>query len=334
MPDVGRARSRWLSWLVGLALIVTLIVVIVSSAEERQLYQLTRQARPWWLLVALALQAATYFFQGEIWRVVTRAAGFSLAARTASWLGLGKLFLDQALPTAGISGNVLMVKNLEGRGVPRPVALAGVVVDTVSCYATYVVALVAALVITVARKEASGIVLWVSIAFVAGAAAATVGVLVLTGTRAGALADKVRRLAPLRRGLELLEAADAHLARSPRLIALASLYQLAILLLDAATIWSLIAGFGAHATASGVFASFMISTLFRMVGVIPGGLGVFEAASVLTLKLVGVAGPVALAATLLFRGLSFWLPLLPGVWSARRGSRIHRPSHGQRASTR
>lgn len=28
--------------------------------------------------------------------------------------------------------------------------------------------------------------------------------------------------------------------------------------------------------------------------------------------------PVALAATLLFRGLSFWLPMPPGLWLARR----------------
>jgi len=50
----------------------------------------------------------------------------------------------------------------------------------------------------------------------------------------------------------------------------------------------------------------------------PGGLGAFEAASVLTLKVIGVSAPVALAATLLFRGLSFWLPMLPGFWFARR----------------
>jgi len=32
----------------------------------------------------------------------------------------------------------------------------------------------------------------------------------------------------------------------------------------------------------------------------------------------GIEVPVALAATLLFRGLSFWLPMLPGVLLARR----------------
>jgi uncharacterized membrane protein YbhN (UPF0104 family) len=108
--------------------------------------------------------------------------------------------------------------------------------------------------------------------------------------------------------------------------------QAAILLVDAGTLWVLIAALGATAAPAGVFASFMISTLFRIVGFVPGGLGVFEAASVLTLKVIGVGLPVALAGTLLFRGLSFWLPMLPGLWFARRavaapvGDGGHQPS--------
>jgi Mg2+-importing ATPase len=93
---------------------------------------------------------------------------------------------------------------------------------------------------------------------------------------------------------------------------------LAIVLLDAATIWFLIRALGTDAPMSGVFASFVISTLFRTIGILPGGLGTFEAASVLTLKLVGVSVAVALSATLLFRGLSFWLPMIPGLFLSRR----------------
>ena len=54
------------------------------------------------------------------------------------------------------------------------------------------------------------------------------------------------------------------------------------------------------------------------VGIVPGGLGTFEATSVWTLNMMGVAIPIALAATLLFRGLSFWLPMVPGWWVSRR----------------
>ena len=119
-------------------------------------------------------------------------------------------------------------------------------------------------------------------------------------------------------GLRLLSEADPRLARSRRLFVEACACQLAVILLDAATIWVLLLALGATAPPGGVFVSFMISTLFRLIGVAPGGLGIFEATSVLTLKMMGVALPIALSATLLFRGMSFWLPLVPGLWFSRR----------------
>jgi hypothetical protein len=36
------------------------------------------------------------------------------------------------------------------------------------------------------------------------------------------------------------------------------------------------------------------------------------------LSLLGVSVEAAPAGTLLLRGLSYWLPMLPGIWLARR----------------
>ena len=42
----------------------------------------------------------------------------------------------------------------------------------------------------------------------------------------------------------------------------------------------------------------------------------------------GIAVEAALAATLLLRGFTFWLPMLPGVWLARREMAGHpMPGH-------
>jgi len=321
-PRRSRFRTaRWLSWLFGGAILAVVVVVGLRFSEERELYRIARDARPWWMLFALLLQSGTYLFQGQIWRIVTRAAGASLSLRAAYGLSVGKLLVDQVLPSAGVSGNVLMVRALESRGISRPVVMAGVVVDTASCYGTYVLGLGAALVITLIHHHATGLVLFTSIPFVLGGIGVTVAVLALPGRRAGPVVQRVARVGPLRKALAFFAQADLSIARRPKLLLEASACQLAILLLDAATIWTLIEALGATAQPSGVFASFMISTLFRIVGFVPGGLGAFEAASVLSLKMIGVGLPVALAATLLFRGLSFWLPMLPGLWFARHAAR-------------
>jgi Mg2+-importing ATPase len=83
-------------------------------------------------------------------------------------------------------------------------------------------------------------------------------------------------------------------------------------------IWVAARALGVVASPGGVFASFMVSRLFRTIGIMPGGLGTFEASSVMTLKSIGLPLPVGISATLLFRGLSFWLPMIPGLICARR----------------
>ena len=103
-----------------------------------------------------------------------------------------------------------------------------------------------------------------------------------------------------------------------RLQATASCYQALTFLLDAATLWMLMRSLGAIAPFSQIFACFMIANLFRTVSFIPGGLGTFEAAALYMMKSAGVPVGVGLAAALLFRGITFFLPMAPGMWIAHR----------------
>jgi Mg2+-importing ATPase len=294
------------------------VLVALHFSEGRQFVRLATQARPGWILVAALLQAATYLGQGQIWRLVTHAGNVAIGVATAYRLSVARLFIDQALPSAGLSGTIVMVKSLELRGVPIPVVMAGVAIDTASCYTSYVIGLLAALVVSLVAQQGTRLVLLTAIPFVPLAVGITVGFIGLAGRPAGPFAHRLARFRFLRKGLRLLAEADPRLVRSRRLFLEACACQLLVILLDAATIWVAILALGATAPVGGVFVSFMISTLFRLIGVAPGGLGIFEATSVLTLKMMGVAIPIALSATLLFRGMSFWLPLIPGLWFSRR----------------
>lgn len=315
---------RWLPWFFGAAMLATVVFVALHFSEARQFSQLLQRAEPWWLLVAVALQAATYVAQGETWRAVARAVHWPFDVKTAYQLSLAKLFTDQALPSLGISGSVVMAQALQVRGMPRPAVMSGVIVTTVSYHASYAVSLAAALIVAAAKHEtrvivtvAAGVWVLIEVAISAGALA-----LAGHGARRGAL---LHRIKPLRGALKFFEDADPTLSRSVPLLLETTAYQIMIFVLDAATIWVLIAALGERAGLGGVFASFVFSTLFRTIGVVPGGLGTFEATSVLTLKMAGVSVPAALSATLLFRGLSFWLPMLPGLWLSRRFTKARRP---------
>lgn len=315
-PRTMRRPVHWFSWIFGFAMLAAVIVAALHFSEEQELVRIAQRAQPWWLGIAIVLQAGTYLAQGEAWRVVTRTAGVVVPWTAAFKLSLAKVFIDQAVPSAGISGTVLVARALEQRGVSRAVVMASVVVNIVSSYAAYVLTLALALVLTLAGGSSNPPTIAAAIFFMACSVALIAATLSLSGRkRVGA--KWVRRVPPLWRALSLLGEADSTLAHSLPLIFKSGVFQLGIVLLDAATVWVLIRSLGEVASPAGVFASFMVSSLLRTIGIIPGGLGVFEAASVVTLKLVGVSVPVALAATLLFRGLSFWLPMVPGLVFSR-----------------
>jgi uncharacterized membrane protein YbhN (UPF0104 family) len=66
---------------------------------------------------------------------------------------------------------------------------------------------------------------------------------------------------------------------------------------------------GAEPQPSLVLLAYTAAAVLALIPLTPGGLGFVEAGLVGTLKLAGVAAPAALAATLLYRIVSFWLPL-------------------------
>jgi P-type Mg2+ transporter len=310
--------SRWLSWAVGVALVIGICVATLHFSEAQQIAHIAQRAQPWWLLLALLLQVLTYLSQGEIWKAIGDSASFRLSRGLTFRLSLAKLFIDQALPSAGISGTAAVAKHLEQRGMRKPAVMASVVVNIISYFGTYIVLLLLALLLPVPGSATTHAALMLATTiFIAGSLALVLVLFMLPG-RAGRIVGYLSRLRSLQTFAKSFHEADAKLVRQPRLLLTACVFQATIIGLDAATIWAIVKALGADASGAAVFSSFMISNLFRTLGVLPGGLGAFETSSVLTLQLVGVPLPVALSSTLLFRGLSFWLPMIPGMWLSRQ----------------
>ena len=107
-------NAYWLSWMLGAAILVAVIYAAVHASEGRAFVAVAERAKPWWLVLAVCLQGATYLAQGEIFRRVPRAAGYHLPLTAAYELSLTKLFIDQALPSAGIGSTIVVARALEG----------------------------------------------------------------------------------------------------------------------------------------------------------------------------------------------------------------------------
>jgi glycosyltransferase 2 family protein len=64
--------------------------------------------------------------------------------------------------------------------------------------------------------------------------------------------------------------------------------------------------------------SFILASVVATLSPIPLGLGSFEGTCTGLLHLTGGRLEASLAATLILRGLTLWLPMLPGLWLIRR----------------
>jgi Mg2+-importing ATPase len=329
--STGR-KTGWLSWLIGGAIFGAVVSATLRIGDAQELLRLLHRVEPGWVLLAALIQATTYISESQVWRAAARAGGSAVPLSTAYQLSIAKLFVDQSVPSGGLSGTLLYVEGLRRSGTPKSVAISALIVDAFSYYCAYALCVAAALVLAVTQKNINATVAAIAVAFVIVSTAFAVGVLLQLGRPTGTLRRALGRYRLMRKALNLVRDVDPALAHNPRLLARAIGWQISIQLLDTATVWVLLLAFGSRVEPGMVFTSYMFSALFRTLSFTPGGLGTFEAASVVILRTAGVPLETAFAATVLFRGLNFWVPMIPGLWCARRVMRFRGP-FSQRRST-
>jgi uncharacterized protein (TIRG00374 family) len=314
-PTPRRAR---LAWVTGVLLLLAMVLVVTHRAEEEEIAQLLRRAQPAWLLVAAALQALTYVSAAAVWHRALVRHPDGLRLREIVPLGLAKLFTDQALPSAGVSGTLLVVRSFRRRGVPNGRAVAAVLLGLLGFYVSFLIATLGAVAILWREGELRLLILVPAGVLCLLAAGLPLGVLLLRRRAARSVPGWIERLPGVRELAAALQESSSEGVLVPRLLLEATLLQLAIFVLDALTLDAALRAVGTPGTLAVAFASFVVGSLVATLGMVPGGLGTFEAACVAVLHLHGVSVEAALAGTLLLRALSFWLPMLPGFAIARR----------------
>jgi uncharacterized membrane protein YbhN (UPF0104 family) len=318
-PEDKRAIGGWWRrWFFALLLVAALVFAALHWGDVEEFAELISKAQPIWLLGALALQLLTYLSLSTEWWLVLKRGGNPLPLSALFPITITKLFADQVVPTAGVSGNVLLVDRLKVRGVSRPNAIAAVILAILSYYASYAVVALAAVILLWLRSEISWpLIAAISVFFVV-AAAIPAGTLWLQGKGRDAIPAWLERWSGPKELLKMLGEAPEELVRDPRLISQLALLNAAVFLLDSATMMLCLLALGGEAPFDAAFVALVIASIVVTIGPIPLGLGSFEAASIGTLRLMGIPFEAAVSATLLYRGFALWLPLVGGLILSRR----------------
>jgi uncharacterized protein (TIRG00374 family) len=304
-------------WALGIAAIAAVIVAATRGGEAREFARLLRGMRPAWIFAAVALQAATYACDASIWLQVLSCAGSPQPFRRMFRLSIAKVFTSQALPSGGVSGDVVVVRALAKYGVPLDASMTALVIGLFGFYAAFAVCALSAAIVFYASGAGSGAVRAIVLPFSLVMVALPALLAWLVRSSHAARRSRWSRIPGLARVLDALGRARMDLVRRRSLLARSTMWQIATFLFDAATLLVMLAAFGNTAPAADVFAAFMLASAAELVGPVPGGLGAFEGGCIIGLHAFGVPIATALLATLMLRGFTFWLPMIPGFFIAR-----------------
>ena len=285
---------------------LVLIVLSIGVAEllrradrSRSAWHLLRSPAPGWLALCVAATAATYGMAAIGMIGATRAR---LRAGTTLVVQIASAFTNRLAP-AGVGGTAINVRFLERNGVQRADAVASV---TLNAAAGLIVHVIAFLVILPFFGGLSGDI---DPPDDAAALVALIVALVVAGIVMWARIVPHRWKEPLRTARRTLVAT----LRMPRRAAALFGGSAGVTAAHTLAVWCALRSVGATTPVLDVAIVYLGAAAIGSISPTPGGLGAFEAALVTGLTRVSTPASTAAAAVVIYRLISFWLPVLPGL---------------------
>jgi uncharacterized membrane protein YbhN (UPF0104 family)/tRNA A-37 threonylcarbamoyl transferase component Bud32 len=296
-----RIRLRTLATLVAS---VAAAYLLAGELARASLASVLRSANWRWGIAALALSAVTYV-----------GAAVSLSGFVAERLSFFRTLLAQLagsfvtlVTPAAVGGAALNIRYLQRRKIPAPVAAASVGVSQVVAFVLHILLIVvfAALAGTSAKNPIQP-PRWAYFVL----AGLVVVALVVFAVPAGRRLVRARMSPTLDQVLPRLLEVAQHPRQLARGIGGALLLSLAYIFCLAACV----AAFGRSVPVASIGVVYLTGSALGSIIPTPGGIGAVEAALTAGLTAAGLPGAVAVSAVLLFRLVTFWLPV-PFGWAA------------------
>ena len=322
LPEAAPWTGNWwhliAAWLFGAVVLAGLVVFIMHFGAIQVFVTKLRGANPLWLAAALTCQLATYLSAAAIWFRILKRAGSPPPFPSLLRLAFVELFANQAVPTGGLSGSLMVVRGLIRRGIASAVAVTALLIAALSYYAAYFMVGLLAFVLLWHSGDLS--VAWRALFIAFAIVVTTIGVALfwLSRSRDDLIPDAIQQWQPFAQLAKMLSQVRLDMLRDPRLVFETVTLQSGVFLLDAATLWCTGRAVGLNVDVGSTFMSFILASVVATLSPIPLGLGSFEGTCTGLLHLMGGGLEASLAATLILRGLTLWLPMLPGLVMIRR----------------
>ncbi len=299
-------------------------LVIAHASDVSQLIVTARSGSWTWLLAAAVLQVGYYACYVLTYRQSFASAGIERRFGELVPVVLAAVFVGTVVPSGGTAGPGLIVDDAVRRGSPAGHAAAAALVAQFTDFSGFAVVMAGGFAYLAVIGRLTLLELVAALAFTA-LVGVLGGVLVLARRNPALLLRVLTRVERmLCRGAELLRlkarpefaerfAEELHQAVgviSQRRRFAVSAWAVAVIghLLDLACFIAVGFAFGWFGVGA-LVAGYAIGIVVWLTSFVPQGVGVVEGAVSLLLATLGVPAGTALAISLTFRGLTFWIPL-------------------------
>jgi uncharacterized protein (TIRG00374 family) len=310
------------------------VFVAIYFTEIKKDVKLFEKINPLWLSLALLGQAATYLFGALVYRRLLSI--FQIKIKRAIWklvqVNIVTLFFNQTVPSAGISGNTYFFNFLSKKKVPINQSVSVISTELLTFYAAMEIIIVAILIIVLFFLKAPN--LFIIIPGIGFLVYLVFGLAVEFLSRERLinkiyrklnslnifrkLATRIKKSVPGNISFSDVTSPLQFYRQNKMVIVQAVLLQLCIFSADGFTIFCLFKGLGVSDKLLTVPVAFVLTKIISLLPVSPGALILYEGSMVFFFSRLGVNVSAAIVVTLLYRALSFWLPIFIGLFLYRK----------------
>jgi len=321
--------------------LAVLIIIYLRFSELKLIGSIFAKSSLGWLAVIIIIQFYVYYFQALNYRDVLRIKDLEVKPKELYLMSFVVQFLNQALPSAGLSGQVFFIQYLKKYGLSVAEGIGRAFLEIMTLWmAVGSFFIISSLLVLKGGAIANVPELrYVIYAFVFMAVIAfSVFLLIQKRKRSGIarwVTNRLHRHFERKRKLKDKEAIDhskhaeiifdqfkgslnfKFLQKKAKNFWMAFFWQCMIILAHAATLYFISFAIGHPIGFRLAFIVFSLVRFITAVALVPGALGIFEGSMTLILISFSVPAGPAFAMTLILRAFTFWFPM-PIGWAVYR----------------
>lgn len=316
-------------------LFLGVIVVALSFSELETILLTLQKAHLGFFLLALLIQILWFISNGRMYQSIFHLLGVQEQVSTLSRIATAANFVNVVAPTAGAGGVALFATEAHRRGHPTGKVTVAAALFLLLDQAAFLIILSLGIIVLIRRNDLNAGEISASL-FLFGIAISYGSVLYVgyrsaekLGNLLAKLARGVNRVVHLFRRDNYLSEERAHefaheiadgfsgLTEKPSSLLRPILWGLLnkgllMLILTCAFL-----SFEVPFSAGTIIAGFSMAYLFLIVSPTPSGIGIVEGLMPIALSSLNVNWSQAVVITLIYRAVTFWVPLAVGAWAFR-----------------